>query len=161
MSCACRGAGTYTIPLLGTSGNGNFYLKREDPAEVGVVGQSEKETLRSTALRKPSATSANTQEGARLDIAANGLWEGRLERTYFDVRVFNPHAPSNRHTTPSACYRKHENLKKRAYQQRIREIEHSSFSPLVLSSTGGSRTCSHLNVQASGKSIIHQVGSIL
>ena len=40
MSCACRGAGTYTIPLLGTSGNGNFYLKREDPAEVGVVGQS-------------------------------------------------------------------------------------------------------------------------
>ena len=69
-----------------------------------------------------SATSANTQEGARLDI---------------DVRVFNPHAPSNRHTTPSACYCKHENLKKRAYQQRIREIEHSSFSPLVLSSTGG------------------------
>ena len=84
-----------------------------------------------------SATSANTQEGTRLDIAANGLWGGRLERTYFDVRVFNPHAPSNRHTTPSACYRKHENLKKRAYQQRIREIEHSSFSPLALSSTGG------------------------
>ena len=65
-----------------------------------------------------------------MDIAANGLWGGRLERTYFDVRVFN-------HPTPSACYRKHENLKKCAYQQRIREIEHSSFSPLVLSSIGG------------------------
>ena len=28
-------------------------------------------------------------------------------------------------------------LKKRAYEQRIREIEHSSFTPLVLSATGG------------------------
>ena len=33
------------------------------------------------------------QEGARLDIAANGFWGGTFERTYFDVRVFNPHAP--------------------------------------------------------------------
>ena len=38
--------------------------------------------------------SANVQDGARLDIAANGFWGGRFERTYFDVRVFNPHAPS-------------------------------------------------------------------
>lgn len=81
--------------------------------------------------------SANTQDGARLDIAANGLWGGRFERTYFDVRVFNPHAPANRQNKPTACYRKHENQKKRAYERRILEIEHSSFSPLVLSATGG------------------------
>ena len=36
---------------------------------------------------------ANLQDGARLDIAANGFWGGTFERTYFDVRVFNPHAP--------------------------------------------------------------------
>ena len=30
--------------------------------------------------------SANVQDGARLDIAANGFWGGRFERTY--VRVF-------------------------------------------------------------------------
>ena len=47
----------------------------------------------------------NVEDGARLDIAANGFWGGRFERTYFDVRVFNPHAPSNRHPN---CYRKHE-----------------------------------------------------
>ncbi len=81
--------------------------------------------------------SSNTQDGARLDIAANGLWGGRFERTFFDVRVFNPHAPSNRHTNPSACYRKHEKEKKRAYEQRILQIEHASFTPLVMSSTGG------------------------
>ncbi len=37
---------------------------------------------------------ANTQEGAHLDISANGVWGGRFEKTYFDVRVFNPHAPT-------------------------------------------------------------------
>ncbi|XP_064392578.1 uncharacterized protein LOC135340186 [Halichondria panicea] len=79
-------------------------------------------------------TTANITEGARLDIAANGLWGGRFERTYFDVRVFNPHAASNRQTNP---YRKHEMVKKRAYESRIQEIEHSSFTPLVMSSTGG------------------------
>ena len=40
-----------------------------------------------------------TEDGARLDIAANGFWGSRLERAFFDVRVFNPHVPSNqRHT---------------------------------------------------------------
>jgi hypothetical protein len=31
----------------------------------------------------------------------------------------------------------HENIKKRAYDQRIREVEHGTFSPLVFSCTGG------------------------
>ena len=84
-----------------------------------------------------SGLSANSQSGARLDIAANGVWGGTFKRTYFDVRVFNPHAPSNRHTNLQSVYRKHEQIKKRAYKQRIRETEHATFSPLVLSATGG------------------------
>ena len=74
----------------------------------------------------------NHQDGARLEIAANSFWGGTYERTFFDVRVFNFHAPSNRHTTISSCYRKHEQIKKRAYEQRCREVEHASFTPLVL-----------------------------
>ena len=58
-----------------------------------------------------SGASANAQPGARLDIAANGVWGGSFERTYFDVRVFNPHAPSNRHTDRQTVYRKHEQSK--------------------------------------------------
>ena len=81
--------------------------------------------------------SASTEECARLDIAANGFWGGRFERAFFDVRVFNPHAPSNRHPQPATCYRRHENEKKRVYEQRIRDIEHGSFAPLVMSVTGG------------------------
>ena len=41
--------------------------------------------------------SANTEDGARLDIVASGFWGGRFE---YDVRVFNPHAVSN---TPIAA----------------------------------------------------------
>ena len=34
-----------------------------------------------------SSSSSNTQDGARLDIAVNGFWGGRFERTFLDVRV--------------------------------------------------------------------------
>ena len=54
-----------------------------------------------------------------------------------DVRVFNPYAASNQHQQQSAVYRKHENEKKRMYEQQIREVEHGSFTSLVMLSTGG------------------------
>ena len=81
--------------------------------------------------------SANSQDGARLDVSANGVWGGRFQKTYFDVRVFNILACSNKNQALAAVYRKHELEKKRVYQQRILEVEHSSFTPLVLSATGG------------------------
>ena len=31
-----------------------------------------------------------TEDDARLDIKANGLWESRFSRTFFDVKIFNP-----------------------------------------------------------------------
>ena len=55
----------------------------------------------------------------------------------FDVRVFNPFAPSNRQANLTTTYTKHEKEKKRAYGQRVREVEFASFSPLVFSLTGG------------------------
>ena len=82
-----------------------------------------------------TGASANDTDGARLDVAANGFWGGHHECAFFNVRVFNPLAKSNSQPI-STCYRKHENEKKRAYEQRVREIEHGSFTPLVLSLTG-------------------------
>ena len=81
--------------------------------------------------------SANTTDGARLDITVNGFWGGRFEKTYIDVRVFNPLAPSHRNLSITQCFRKHEQEKRRAYDERIRLIEHASFTPLVFSATGG------------------------
>ena len=84
----------------------------------------------------PRATSVKS-DGARLDIAVSGFWGGRFERTYLDVRVFNPYAPSNSSNSISNNYRKHEQEKKRAYERRLLEVEHSTFTPLVFSATGG------------------------
>ncbi len=83
-----------------------------------------------------NGATAIATDGARLDVAACGFWGGRHERAFFDIRVFNPLAQSNCHSIAS-CYRKHEHAKKRAYDQRVREVERGTFSPVVLSLTGG------------------------
>ena len=67
----------------------------------------------------------------------NGFWGGCYEKCYTDIRVFNPLPPSNSGSSIQSCYRKHEAIKKRAYESRICEVEHSTFIPLVFSATGG------------------------
>ena len=65
----------------------------------------------------------------------DGFWGSRNERAFFDVRVFNPLAPSNSTHSIPATYKKHEREKKREYGARVREVEHGCFTPLVFSST--------------------------
>ena len=84
-----------------------------------------------------SHRSAITEDGARLDVAMYGFWGGRFEKAFIDVRVFNPSAQSNRRAPLSSVYRKHKQEKRRQYDQRVREIEHATFTPLVLSTSGG------------------------
>ena len=79
----------------------------------------------------------NTDPGARLDISACSVWGGQFERTFFDVRVFNPIAQSNCATSLKSTYHKHKLEKKRHYEDRILEVERSSFTPLVMSAIGG------------------------
>ena len=74
---------------------------------------------------------------ARLDIKARGLWGGAFECAFFDVRIFNPRAHSNLAPSTAATYRRHEQMKRRQYEQRVRDVEMASFSPLVFSSSGG------------------------
>ena len=83
---------------------------------------------------------ANREDGARLDIVAQNFWGRDRQSAFFDVRVFNPYAPCYRSSTLPQCYRKNELEKKRAYEERVREIEHGSFSPLVFSAAGGMGT---------------------
>ena len=79
----------------------------------------------------------STDNEARLDIHARGFWGNRSESTFFDVRVFNPNAPSYRINSPASCYRHHEQAKRNKYEERICEVEHASFTPLIFSVTGG------------------------
>ena len=54
----------------------------------------------------------------------------------FDVRVFNPLCKTNSGPIESV-YRRHELEKRRAYENRVLEIEGASFCPIVLSTSGG------------------------
>ena len=78
----------------------------------------------------------NLARDARLDIHARGFWE-RQKLTFFDIRVCHPNADSYKHLTPEQVYRLHENEKKRMYERRVLEDEQASFTPLVLTTTGG------------------------
>ena len=79
--------------------------------------------------------SANTSEEARLDIRARGFW--RLgQKAFFDVRVTNAECDSQISATVSSVLRKHEMAKKREYNQRIIEVEHGTFTPLVFTTSG-------------------------
>ena len=81
--------------------------------------------------------SANYEDNARADIRARGFWGGNRQRAFFDVKVFNPNAQSYRQSSLESCFRCEENAKKQKYEQRIVEVEHGSFTPLVFSTSGG------------------------
>jgi len=82
----------------------------------------------------------NTEDGARLDVRAQGFWGDKHQGAFFDIRVFNPYAPSNCKSTMESVYRRHEREKRRCYERRILEVEHGSFTPLVFSAVGGMGT---------------------
>ena len=73
----------------------------------------------------------------QVDIRAAGFWGCHHHRSFFDVHVFNVFAESNQSTSLTATFRKHEGEKRRAYEERVWEVEKGSFTPLVFSSSGG------------------------
>ena len=80
--------------------------------------------------------SANREDEARSDIRVLGFWS-RLRRAFFDITAFSPYARSNRPRSMKSLYRSAERRKYREYHQRILDVEHGDFNPLVFSSSGG------------------------
>ena len=79
---------------------------------------------------------SNKNDDARLDVAARGFWS-RGTMAFSDIRIFNPMANCYSNKTLDAAHRQNECEKKRAYNQRVLEVEHGSFTPLVFSCFGG------------------------
>ena len=74
----------------------------------------------------------------------NGFWGSQHQKAFFDVKVFNPNASSYRGSQVSSLYRRFEKDKRRRYEQRIREVEMASFTPLVFSTSGGMSGCTNV-----------------
>ena len=81
-------------------------------------------------------TGTATEDEARTDISARGFWV-RGSKAFLDVRVYNPIAKRYSTQSLSAAYKRNENEKKKSYNQRVQQIEHGTFTPLVFSSSGG------------------------
>ena len=88
-----------------------------------------------------SEKTANRSEEARLDVAARNFWETG-QKAFFDIRVFNPLASKYGKTKVSKAFEMNEKEKKRQYNQRVLDIEHGCFTPLVFNAMGGmAREC--------------------
>ena len=96
---------------------------------------------------------ARTEKGvqSRMDVAATGVFSP-MERTFFDVRVTHPNAPSNRSIPPNKLYVRHEMEKKVKYEERIIQIEKGSFCPLIFSTSGGvGPLCDNVHKKLAGR----------
>jgi hypothetical protein len=80
--------------------------------------------------------SAIKDDEARSDIKCCGFWS-KMRQAYFDIKVVSPFARSYSHLTPAQLYKQAEREKMRQYRERIMQVEHGDFNPVVFSCTGG------------------------
>ena len=78
----------------------------------------------------------NTAEKARLDVVGVGVW-GTYEKTFLDVRIIHPNSKSYLKKPIENLYAEKEQEKKRAYNERVLQVEKGSFTPVVGSTFGG------------------------
>ena len=82
-----------------------------------------------------SNRTANRSNEARLDVRARGFWE-RGQQAFFDLRVFDPNACRYLNKSLQHFHAINENEKKRAYNERVLQVDHGTFTPLVFSIYG-------------------------
>ncbi|KAG0720657.1 hypothetical protein GWK47_048077 [Chionoecetes opilio] len=75
---------------------------------------------------------ANTANEARVDVSARGFWT-RGQRAFMDIRIFDPMG----RISLEAAHQKNKQDKIRSYGDRIRNVDHGSFTPLVFTTSGG------------------------
>ena len=72
---------------------------------------------------------------ARKDDRAARFWS-KQEGAFFDIRVFHPNAASYKTTRPEELFVRHERNKQLEYEERVVNVDHGLFGPLVFSTTG-------------------------
>ena len=84
---------------------------------------------------------SNSSNEARIDIITRGFWKCE-QPAFFDLRVFELNAPRYSNKSMQQCHVMNEQEKKRAYSERILQIDHSIFTPLVFPINGSmGRAC--------------------
>ena len=121
----------YNTPLKDTCGN-SFHISHALSCPKGGFPSVRHNWIRDFTAHLGISLlgiSANSTNGARLDVTVNEFWGERYERTLLDFKIFNPHADSNRSSSLPTLYLKRKNEKRRMYEQRVHEVEHASLCP--------------------------------
>ena len=110
-------------------------LNRRAFGRTAVSGEPYIHTGRTTATATTGATAGTgTLPALRGDVGVKGFWQ-RATTCIFDVRVVDPDQPSYLSSTAQKILDRHENDKKKTYEQRCRD-ERRDFTPLVFSVDG-------------------------
>ena len=72
---------------------------------------------------------------ARPKVRVKGFW-CHGHNAFFDIRVTNVKSDSQHNLTAAKVYTKHQAGKKKNYNQRIMQVEHGTFTPLIFSVHG-------------------------
>ena len=86
--------------------------------------------------------SANKKPDARSDIKCCSFWSN-LRQAFFDIKVVSPFARSYARLKTAQLFKQSEGAKIREYRERILNVEHGDFTPLVFTCTGGIAPQSH------------------
>ena len=78
-------------------------------------------------------------DNARPDIHARGFWRPG-QHAFFDVKIINPNSATYSNITQEKAYKPAEHEKKRNYNDRILNVEHDTFTPLIYSINDGMGT---------------------
>ena len=62
-----------------------------------------------------------------------------MKELLLDIRIMDPNAPSCVDKSIDQVYIAHEKEKKRAYNERVIQMEKDTFTPIVMSTSGGVR----------------------
>ena len=93
------------------------------------------------------AAGTTIQDQAKLDVSGIGLWRAH-ERTFCDVRITHPHAPSYTKKSLETVLKTAEKEKITKYNDRVLQIEKGSFVPLVFATNGAmGRQCENFHKQ--------------
>ena len=108
-----------------------------------------------------SYASTNFEDGARSDICVPGFWGNQYQRAFFDVRVCNPNAQSYCNSSLKTVYGKQEREKRKTYEERIREVEMGSFTPLIFSIYGGMSKCTETTYKRLASLLAEKRGDVI
>ena len=76
----------------------------------------------------------------------HGFWRS-MRTVFFDIKVVSLYAKSHVHLSHASLYRNAEKSKEREYLERIKNVEHADFNPLVFTTAGGMAPQSQLVVK--------------